>query len=114
MANYKIGEMLIVSADVELKDFLGDKTLVNKGTKIWIGADNLAHYQDGTIQPLAEDSTVKGYDDRGITERIFAQLKTDLPLDEFCVEHQNKDGIGIGYEDIKESIQYALDELGIC
>ena len=49
MANYKIGEMLRVSADVELKDFFGDKTLINKGTKIWIGADNLAHYQDGTI-----------------------------------------------------------------
>ena len=62
MANYKIGEMLTVSADVELhKGFSGDKTLVNKGTKIWIGADNLAHYQNGTIQPLAEDSTVKGY-----------------------------------------------------
>ena len=28
MANYKIGTMLRVSADVELKDFLGEKTLV--------------------------------------------------------------------------------------
>ena len=73
MANYKIGEMLILSADVELKDFLGDKTLVNKGTKIWIGADGLAHYQDGTIQPLTENVTVKGYDVRGIMERIFSQ-----------------------------------------
>ena len=110
MANYKIGEMLIVSADVELKDFLGDKTLVKKGTKIWIGADHLAHYQDGTIQCLSEDSTVKGYDDRGITERIFAQLKVDLPLDEY----KDEDGIEISYGAIKGSIQYALDELGIC
>ena len=61
-----------------------------------------------------EDSTVKGYDDRGITERIFAQLKSDFPLDEFCASHKDKDGIGICSEDIKESIQYALDELGIC
>ena len=62
-----------------------------------------------------EDSTVKGYDDRGITERIFAQLKTDFPLDEFCAEHTDKDRIRIiSFEDIKESIQYALDELGIC
>ena len=114
MANYKIGTMLIVSADVELKDFFGDKTLVKKGTKIWIGADNLAHYQDGSIQCLAEDSTVRGYDDRGITERIFTQLKTDFPLAEMCEEYKDEDGIGIGYEDIKESIQYALDELGIC
>ena len=53
MADYKIGQMLKVSADVELKDFLGDKTLVKKGTKIWIGADNLTHYQDGTIKSRA-------------------------------------------------------------
>lgn len=116
MADYKIGTMLIVKADVTLKDFFGEKTLINKGTRIWIGADGLAHYQDGAIQRLAEDSTVKGYDDRGITERIFAQLKTDFPLlDEFCAEHTDKDGIRIiSSEDIKESIQYALDELGIC
>ena len=114
MADYKIGQMLKVSADVELKGFFGDKKFIKKGTKIWIGADKLAHYQDGSIQRLAEDSTVKGYDDRGITEKIFAQLKTDLPIDEFCAEHKDEDGIGICSEDIKESIQYALDELGIC
>ena len=113
MVNFKVGEMMTLYADVELKDFLGDKTLVNKGTKIWIGADNLAHYQDGTIQPLPENVTIKGYDDRGITERIFAQLKTDLPLAEMCEEYKDEDGVGIG-EDIKESIQHALDELGIC
>lgn len=108
MANYKIGEMLTVSADVELKDFLGDKTLVKKGTKIWIGADHLAHYQDGTIQPLAEDSTVKGYSTKGIAERILSQLKTDLPLDEMCEEHE------VDFEGARDSIEYALEELGIC
>ena len=105
--------MITLYADVELKDFLGNKTLEKKGTKIWIGADNLAHYQGGSIQPLPENVTVKGYDDRGITERIFAQLKTDLPLVEMCKEYKDEDGVGIG-EDIKESIQYALEELGIC
>ena len=108
MANYKIGEMFIVSADVELKDFLGDKTLVNKGTKIWVGADGLAHYQDGTIQPLPENSTIKGYDVRGIMERIFSQLETNLPLDEITVRNMKL------LEYIRDSIQYALDELGIC
>lgn len=108
MADFKMGTMLIVKADVELKDFLGDKTLVKKGTKIWIGADNLAHYQDGTIQHLPKDSTVKGYDTKGITERIFSQLKTDLPLDEICEEYEVK------FEDIRDSIEYALEELGIC
>ena len=100
MTNYKIGEMLIVSADVELyKGFSGDKTLVKKGTKIWIGADNLAHYQDGTIQCLSEDSTVKGYDTKGIAERILLQLKADFPFDGTSV---------------RDSIEYALEELGIC
>lgn len=108
MADYKIGEMLRVSADVELKDFLGDKTLVKKGTKIWIGADNLAHYQDGTIQRLSEDSTVKGYSTKGITEKILLQLKADLPLDEMCEGHEVDRG------DIRDSIEYALEQLGIC
>ena len=109
MVNFKVGEMMTLYADVELKD----KTLAKKGTKIWIGADSLAHYQNGSIQPLPENVTVKGYDDRGITERIFAQLKTDLPLAEMCEEYKDEDGVGIG-EDIKESIQHALKELGIC
>ena len=108
MADYKIGTMLRVSADVELKDFLGDKQLVKKGTKIWIGADNLAHYQDGTIQRLAEDSTVKGYDTKGITEKILLRLKTDFPLAEMCEEYE------VEVADIRDSIEYALEELGIC
>ena len=108
MANYKIGTMLTVSADVELEDFLGDKTLVNKGTKIWIGADNLAHYQDGTIQRLSEDSTVKGYDAKGIAEKILLQLKADLLFDEMRDEHEVDFGV------VRDSIEYALEELGIC
>ena len=110
MVNYKIGTMLILSADVELKDFLGDKTLVNKGTKIWVGADGLAHYQDGTIQPLPlpENSTIKGYDTKGIAERILLQLKADLPLAEMCEEYE------VDFEYIRNSIKYALEELGIC
>lgn len=103
MADYKIGEMFIVSADVELKDFLGDKQLVKKGTKIWIGADNLAHYQDDTIQRLPENSTVKGCDAKGITEKILLQLKVDFSFD----EHE------IDFGCIRDSIEYALDELGI-
>ena len=108
MADYKIGTMLRVSADVELKDFLGDKQLVKKGTKIWIGADNLAHYQDGAIQRLPEDSTVKGYDTKGITEKILLQLKTDFPLAEMCEEYE------VEVADIRDSIEYALEELGMC
>ena len=105
MVNFKVGEMMTLYADVEFKDFLGAKTLAKKGTKIWVGADNLAHYQNGSIQSLPENVTVKGYDDRGITERIFTQLKTDFPLfEEFCMKYKDKDGIRIiSSEDIKES-----------
>ena len=108
MANYKIGQMLTVSKDIELEGFLGNKKLVKKGTKIWIGADKFAHYQDGTIQPLSENSTVKGYDEEGIAERIFLQLSAHFPLEDFCEEYEADS------EDIKELIQYALDELGLC
>ena len=108
MTDYKIGQMLILSADVELKDFLGDKTLINKGTKIWIGADGLAHYQDGTIQRLAEGSTVRGYDGEGIAERIYMQLASRFPLNELEEDYE------ISSKDIKDEIVYALDELGIC
>ena len=109
MTNYKIGTMLIVSADIELnKGLFGDKTLVKKGTKIWIGPDNLAHYQDGSIQRLAEDSTVRGYDGEGITERIYMQLASRFPLNEFEEDYE------ISSKDIKDEIVYALEELGIC
>ena len=67
----------------------------------------------GQFNGLQKIQLSKGYDDRGITERIFTQLKTDLPLVEMCEEYKDEDGVGIG-EDIKESIQYALDELGLC
>lgn len=56
----------------------------------------------------AEDSTVKGYSTKGIAERILSQLKTDLPLDEMCEEHE------IYFGDVRDSIEYALEELGIC
>lgn len=91
--------MMTLYANVELKDFLGNKTLEKKGTKIWIGADNLAHYQEGSIQPLPENVTVKGYDTKGIAERILLQLKADFPFDGTS---------------IRDSIEYALEELGIC
>ena len=99
MVNFKVGEMMTLYANVELKDFLGNKTLEKKGTNIWIGADNLAHYQEGSIQPLPENVTVKGYDTKGIAERILLQLKADFPFDGTS---------------IRDSIEYALEELGIC
>ena len=99
MVNFKVGEMMTLYANVELKDFLGNKTLEKKGTKIWVGADNLAHYQEGSIQHLPENVTVKGYDTKGIAERILLQLKVDFPFDGTS---------------IRDSIEYALEELGIC
>ena len=108
MVNFKVGEMMTLYANVELKDFLGNKTLAKKGTKIWIGADNLAHYHDGSIQRLAEDSTVRGYDGEGIAERIYMQLASRFPLNELEEDYE------ISSKDIKDEIVYALEELGIC
>lgn len=75
---------------------------------MWIGSDNLIHYQDGTIQRLSEDSTVEGYSTKGIMEKILLQLKADLPLDEMCEGHEVDRG------NIRDSINYALEQLGIC
>lgn len=107
MADYKIGQMLIVKKDIELEGIFGSKRIVRKGSKVWIGADKLAHHQDSTIQPLADGSTVEGYDTEGIAERIFTQLAANFPLEEFGEEYE------IGSDRIKEEIEYALEELGM-
>lgn len=59
------------------------------------------------FEMVEEQLKAEEYDARGITERIFSQLKTDLPLDEFCEEYD------VSSEGIKGAIEYALKELGM-
>lgn len=107
MANYKIGQILTSAKDVEIEKALsGEKVKIPKGNKIIIGADKLAHHiRNGFIQPLAEDSTVEGYDTAGIAEYVYITLRSHFPLEEMM------EGYEITKQEIINEIEYALDEI---
>lgn len=108
MMEYKVGQILTSKEDVEAKKALsGEKVTIPKGNKIIIGADNLAHHiRNGMMQPLPEESEVKGYDASGIAEYLYIYLRNHFEIDEMLE----------GYDDTKErfmeEIEYALEEIG--
>ena len=61
MADYKIGQILTSTEEVEIEKALsGEKVKIPKDNKVIIGADKLAHHiRNGFIQPLAEGSIGK-------------------------------------------------------
>lgn len=83
------------------------KDVIKKGTKIYIGADKLVHYTDGTIQPLGDNMEIKGYSVTGLADFIWTYIRTFTPVD----EHYLKE-----YEEtpkcIKNAIMDALETLG--
>lgn len=105
---YKIGQILTSKEDVEVEKALsGEKVTIPKGNKIIIGADKLAHHiRNGMMQPLPENSEVKGYDASGIAEYLYIYLRNHFEIDEMLE----------GYDDTKErfmeEIEYALEEIG--
>lgn len=105
---YKIGQILTSTEDVEVEKALSDeKVIIPKGNKVIIGADGLAHHiRNGMMQPLAEDSKVKGYDVHGISEYLYTHLRNHFEIDEMLEN----------YDDTKEKfmdeIEYALEEIG--
>lgn len=107
MSKYNIGQILIIKEDVELEGFLGNKKKVRAGTKVYIGADNFAHYPDGTLQTLGKEIKIQGYSVKGISEWLYMWLSTRLPLDDFLDDYE------ISKEDFKEEIEDALEELGM-
>ncbi len=107
MANYKIGQILTSAKEVEIEKALsGEKVIIPKGNKVIIGADKLAHHiRNGFIQPLAEGSTVEGYDTVGIAEYVYITLRNHFPLEEMM------EGYEITKQEIINEIEYALDEI---
>lgn len=105
---YKIGQILTLKQDVEVKKSLsGEKVVIPKGNKIIIGADNLAHHiKNGLIQPLEEDAEVKGYDEEGIAEYLYTYLRRYFPIDEML------DGYDDAKENFIEGIACGLEEIG--
>lgn len=107
---YNIGQVLTTKKDIELEGgVLGTKKTINKGTKIYIGADNFAHYRDGTIQPLGYDHTeIKGYYVSGLAEFIWLYIRNNTPVNEDLLEEYDETS-----DCIKEAIMDALEELGM-
>ena len=105
---YKIGQILTSNQDVEVERALSEeKVTIPKGTKIIIGADNLAHHiKNGMMQPLGNNIVVKGYDTEGIAEYLYTYLRCHFEIDEMLE----------GYDDTKErfieEIGFALEEIG--
>lgn len=105
---YKIGQILTSSEDVEVEKVLsGDKVIIPKGNKIIIGADNLAHHiKNSMIQPLGNNVEVKGYDAEGIAEYLYMYLRCHFPIDEMLEEY------GDSKEQLIKEIGYALEDIG--
>lgn len=105
---YKIGQILTTTEDKEVERALsGEKVIVPKGSKVIIGADNLAHHlRDGSIQPLAKTDKIEGYDTSGLAEYLTQVIVNRiLPAD--CLEEYE-----ITKKDIQNEIEYALDDIG--
>lgn len=107
MAEYKIGQILTSKKDIEIEKALsGEKVKIQKGNKIIIGADKFAHHiRNSFIQPLAEGSTVEGYDTTGIAEYLYITLRNHLPLDEMMEDY------GVTKQEVIDEIECALDEI---
>lgn len=104
---YNIGQILTAKEDIELEGCLGTKKTVKKDAKIYIGADNFAHHKDGTIQPLGENSEVKGYSVSGLADFIWLYIRNFTPIDENVLEDYDETP-----DCVKNAIMDALEELG--
>lgn len=104
---YNIGQVLAAQQDINVERCFGTKDVIEKGTKIYIGADNFVHHEDGTIQPLGEDVEVNGYSVSGLADFIWTYIRIFTPVDEHYLEE---------YEEtpdcVKNAIMDALEELG--
>lgn len=103
---YNIGQILTVKEDVTLEG-LGTKKIVKKGTKIYIGADNLAHHKDGSIQPLGDNTEVKGYSVSGLAHFIWLYIRNHTPFDEDLLAEYDETS-----DCVKNAIMDALEKLG--
>lgn len=105
---YNIGQILTVQKDIEIERCLGTKDTIKKGAKIYIGADNLAHHKDGTIQPLGENVEVKGYSVSGLADFIWLYIQNYTPIDKDVLEEYDETP-----DCVKNAIMDALEELGM-
>ena len=105
---YNIGQVLTAKKDIEIERCLGTKATIKKGDKIYIGADNLAHHKDGTIQSLGENAEVKGYSVSGLADFIWLYIRNNTPINEEILEEYDETP-----DCVEEAIMDALEELGM-
>lgn len=105
----KVGQILKTTQDAEYQAALSDtKRTVKAGTRLWVGADNFVHYQNGMIQPISDtDFEVKGYDAAGIAEWLWLFIRNHTCISEDVLSDYNETP-----ESFKDQLEYALDELG--
>lgn len=77
---YNIGQILTANKDIEIERCFGTKDIIKKGTRIYIGADNFAHHRDGTMQPLGDNTEVKGYSVSGLADFIWLYIRNYTPV----------------------------------
>lgn len=104
---YAIGQKLVFTEDAKIEKAFGEKEIIKKGTRIFVGADRFAHHLNGYLQPISEDSEVKGFSVNGIAEWLYEYLNRDYYLEEML------GGNGTTKEEFMESIADALEELGM-
>ena len=105
---YKIGQILKPSKDVEVRMALSDDVhTIRKGSVIIIGADGMAHHLNtGYIQPISNKSSIKGYDTEGLSEWIYEYLRLSIPLTDML------DDYDVEPSEVKDAIIEALEEAG--
>ena len=110
MAKYKIGQIMIAKADIVLeRELSGAKVIAPKGSKVIIGADGMGHhFRDGSVQPIAKDATLEGYDAEGLALYLYTMLNSRYDLD-YYLENQD-----CTKHDFMESIAEHLREVGFC
>lgn len=106
---YGIGQKMVFTEDYELNTAFGNKKTVKKGARIFIGADKFAHHLNEDIQPISEDSEVKGYSVNGIAEWVYEYLERNIaaPFEEML------EGCDVTKEEFMECVADALEELGM-
>lgn len=105
---YNIGQVLTVNKDIEAEMCFGEKQIIKKGTKVYIGADNFAHFKDGTIQPLGDNTEIKGYSVSGLADFIWRYIRNNTSINEDILEYFDESP-----NCVKEAIMDALEELGM-
>lgn len=105
---YNIGQVLTAQRDIEFEKAFGEKEIVKKGTKVYVGADNFVHYSNGDIQNLDKNAEVKGYSVSGLADFIWMYIQRWTNIDEEVLEIHNET-----MDSVKEAIIDALEELGM-